>query len=70
MPRGQLRNRLSPEETNHGVRMLESCVSLRRIAGIFLALLDVISRMWNRHPSHRHGGGRDRATTQRQGRFY
>ena len=30
--------------------------------------------MWNRHlthgnPSHRHGGGRNRATTQRQDRF-
>ena len=35
----------------------------------------VVSRMWNRHlthgnPSHRHGGGRDRATTQRQDRFF
>ena len=35
----------------------------------------VIFRMWNRHlthrdPSHRHGGGRDRTATRRQGRFF
>ena len=35
----------------------------------------VISQMWNRHithgdPSHRYGGGRDRATTQRQDRCF
>ena len=59
MPRGQLRNRLSPEETNHDVGMLESGVSQRRIGRILIASLNLISRMWNRHrtngdTSHRH----------------
>ena len=74
MPRGQFRNRLSPEEMNRGVGMLESGVSQRRVAGILNLLQSVVSRMWNRllthgNPSNRHGGGRDRATTQRQDRF-
>lgn len=74
MPRRQLRNRLSPEEMNRGVGMLEAGVSQRRVAGILNVSQSVVSRMWNRHqthgdPSHRHGGGRERATTQRQDRF-
>ena len=74
MPRGQFKNRLSPEEMNRGVRILESGVSQRRVAGILNVSQSVVSRMWNRHlthgnPSHRRGGGRDRATTQRQDRF-
>ena len=59
---------------NRGVGMLESGVSQRRVAGILNMSQSVVSRMWNRHlthgnPSHRHGGGRDRATTERQDRF-
>ena len=59
---------------NRGVRMLESDVLPRRVAGSLKVSQSVISRMWSRHlthedPSHRHGGGRDRATTQRQNRF-
>ena len=74
MPRGQFRNRRSPEEMNRGVGMLESGVSQRCVAGILNVSQSVVSRMWNRHPTHgnslhRHGGGRDRATTQRQDRF-
>ena len=74
MPRGQFRIRLSREEMNRDVGMLESGVSHRHVAGILNVWQSVISRMWNRHltheePSHRHGGGRDRATTQRQYRF-
>ena len=74
MSRGQFRNRLSPEEMNRGVGMLESGVLQRRVAGILNVSQSVISRMWNRHlthrdPSHRHGGGRDKTTTRRQGRF-
>ena len=70
MPQGQLRTRLSPEEMNRGVGMLESGVSQRRVA----VSQNVISRMWIRHlthgdPSHRHNGERDTATTQRQDRF-
>ena len=54
--------------------MLESGVLQRRVAGILIVSQSVISRMWNRHlthgdPSHRHGGGREMATTQRQYRF-
>ena len=74
MPRGQFRNRLSPEEINRGVVMLESDVSQRRVAGILNVSQSVVSQLWNRHlthgnPSHRHGGGQDRVTTQRQDRF-
>ena len=74
MPRGYFRNRLSPEKVNRGVGMLESGVSQRRVAGILNVSQSVVSRMWNRHlthgnPSHRHGGGRDRTTTQLQDRF-
>ena len=74
MPQGQFRTRLSPEEINRGVRMLESGVSQRSVAGIRNVSQSVISLMWNRHlthwdPSHGHGGGHDRATTQRQNRF-
>ena len=59
---------------NRGVGILESGVSQRRVAGILIVSQSVVSRMWNRHlthgnPSHRHGGGRVRATTQRQYRF-
>ena len=45
MPRGQLRNCLSLEEMNHAVGMLESGVSQRRIAGILIVSLSMISRM-------------------------
>ena len=53
--------------------MLESGISQCRVAGILNVSQRVVSRMWNHHlthgnPSHRHGGGRDRATTQRQDR--
>ena len=46
----------------------------RRVPGILNVSQSVIFRMWNRHltnrdPSHRHGGGRDRTATRRQGRF-
>ena len=73
MPRGQFRNRLSPEEMNRGVVMLECGVSQRRVAGILNVSQSVVSRMWNRHlthenPSHRNDWGRDRATTPRQDR--
>ena len=65
MPRGQFRNRLSPEELTHDVRRLDSGVLQRCVAGILNVQQSVISRMWNRHPthgdpSHRHGGGHGR----------
>ena len=74
MSRRQFRNRLSPEEMNCGVGMLESGALQRRVAGILNVSQSVISRMWNRHltnrdPSHRHGGGCDKTITQRQGRL-
>ena len=74
MHRRQFRNRLSPEEMNCGIKKLESGVFQRRVAWILNVSQSVIFRMWNRHlihrdPSHRHGGGRDRTATQRQGRF-
>ena len=74
MPRRQFNNHLSPEEMNHGVRMLESDVFQRRVAEILNVSQSVIFQMWNRHlthrdPSHRHGGGCDRITTRCQGLF-
>ena len=59
---------------NRGVGMLESGVSQRRVAGILNVSQSVLFQIWNRHlphgnPSHRNGGVRDRATTQRQDRF-
>ena len=43
MPWGQFRTGLSPEEMNHGVRILESGVSQRHVAGIFNVSQSVIS---------------------------
>ena len=70
----RFRTRFSPEEMSRVVRMLECGVSQRRVARILNASKSVISRKWKRHlthedPSHRRGGGRDRATTQRHDRF-
>ena len=67
MSQRQFRNRLSPEEMNRGVGMLESGVLQCHVAGILNVSQSVISRMWNHHlthrdPSHRHGGGRDMTT--------
>ena len=45
MSREQFRNRLSPEEMNRGVRMLESGGLQRRVAGILKLSQSVISRM-------------------------
>ena len=74
MPRRLFRNHLSPEEMNRGVGMLESGVFQRRVAGILNVSQSVIFWLWNRHlthrdSSHRHGGGRDRTSTRRQGRL-
>ena len=73
MPRGQFRTRLSPEEMNRGVGMLESGVSQRRVAGIIDVSHSVISGMWNLHLTHgdpsQRGGVRDRATAQRKDHF-
>ena len=74
MPQGQFRTRLSAEDTYRGVGMLEYGVPQRRVAGILNVSQSDISRMWIRHltygdPWNRHGGGRDRATTQRQDRL-
>ena len=75
MSRRQYRNRLSPEEMNHGVGMLESCVLQSCVAGILNVSQSVIFQMWDGHlthrdPSHRHGGERDKTTARRQGRFW
>ena len=45
MPREQFRNRLSPEEMNHGVGMVGSGVTQRRVAGILNVSQSVISRI-------------------------
>ena len=42
MPQGQFRTRLSPEEINLGVGMLESGLSQRRVAGILNVSQNVI----------------------------
>ena len=53
MPWRQFENRLSQEEMNRGVGILESGVLQRRVARILNVSQSVISRMWNRHLTHR-----------------
>ena len=60
MPGRQFKNRISQEEMNPGVRILESGVLQRPVAGILNVSQGVISRMRNLHlthiyPSQRHG---------------
>ena len=52
MPRGQFKNRLSPEEMKLGIRMLESDVLQRRVDGIPNVQQSMISRMRNRQLTH------------------
>ena len=49
---GQFRYRLSLEDINRGVGMLESVVSQRHVAGILHGSQSVISRICNCHLTH------------------
>lgn len=54
--------------------MLEAGRSQRHVAGVLGVSQSTVARMWRRfqtygHVTHRHGGGRQRSTTQREDRF-
>ena len=70
----QVRQRLSQEEMNRGVGMIEAGRSQPYVARALGVSQSVISRMWQRYQTHgnvahRHGGGRQRATTRIEDRF-
>lgn len=69
-----LRRRLDADEMNIGIGMLEAGLSQRHVAENLDVSQSVVSRMWNRYlmfgtVTHRHGGGRERSTSQAQDRF-
>lgn len=74
MPPQRQRRRLTSEQLGRCIGMLESGFSQRHVANALNVSQSVVNRAWNRHQTfgtaaHRHGGGRQRATTQRQDHF-
>ena len=70
----QVRRRLSEEEMNRGIGMLEVGLSQREVACVLRVSQSAVSRMWTRfhltgNVMHQHTGGRERSTTQAQDRF-
>ena len=70
----QVRRRLSEEEMNRGIGMLEAGLSQREVARVLGVSQSVVSRMWSRfhltgNVMHQHAGGRERSTTLAQDRF-
>ena len=70
----QVRRRLSEEEMNRGIGMLEAGLPQREIARVLGVSQSVISRMWTRYHltgnvMHQHAGGREHSTTRAQDRF-
>ena len=70
----QVRCRLSEEEMNRGIGMLEAGLSQREVVGVLGVSQSVVSRMWTRfnltgNVMHQHAGGRERSTTRTQDRF-
>ena len=59
----QVRRRLSEEEINRGIGMLEAGLSQKEVARVLGVSQSVVSRM------HQHAGGRERSTTRAQDRF-
>ena len=69
----RVRHRLSRVEMNMGVGMLAEGCSQPQVARALGVSQSVVLRMWNRYQTygdvtHRHGGGRQRATTQPEDR--
>ena len=65
----QVWRRLSEEEMNRGIGMLEAGLSQREVARVLGVSQSVVSRMWTRfhltgNVTHQHAGGRERSTTQ------
>lgn len=70
----RLRRRLTSEQLGRCIGMLDSGFSQRHVANALNVSQSVVNRAWNRHQTfgtavHRHGGGRQRSTTQRQDHF-
>ena len=70
----QVRRRLSEEEMNRGIGMLEAELSQKEVARVLGVSQSAVSRMWTRfhltgNVMHQHAGGRERSTTRAQDRF-
>ena len=70
----QVRCRLSEEEMNRGIGMLEAGLSQREVARVLGVSQSVVSIMWTRfhltgNVMHQHAGGRERSTTWAQDRI-
>ena len=70
----QVRRRLSEEEMNRGIGMLEAGLSQMEVARVLGVSQSIVSRMWTRfhltgNVMHQHAGGRERSTTRAQDRF-
>ena len=70
----QVRRRLSEEEMNRGIGMLEAGLSQREVARVLEVSQSVVSGMWTRfhltgNVMHQHAGGRERSTTRAQDWF-
>ena len=68
MADGQVRRRLSEEEINRGIGMLETGLSQKEAARVLGVSQSVVSRMWTRfhltgNVMHQHAKGRERSTT-------
>ena len=74
MPQQRQRRRLTVEELAKCIGMLENGARQRHVAELLGVSQSVVCRAWNRYQahgsaSHRHGGGRERSTTQQDDRF-
>ena len=74
MPPQRVRRRLTTEQLGRCIGMLDAGYSQRDVANALNVNQSVVNRTWNRQhtfgtAAHRHGGGRQRSTTQRQDHF-
>jgi transposase len=74
MANRQVRRRLSEDEMNKGIGMLEAGGSQRHVANALGVSQSVVSRMLSQFQMtgnvlHGHAGGQERSTTQAQDRF-
>ena len=71
MPPQHVRRRLTTEQLGRCIGMLDAGYSQRDVANALNVSQSVVNRTWNRQQTfgtaaHRHGGGRQRSTIQRQ----
>ncbi|XP_062566639.1 uncharacterized protein LOC134230084 [Saccostrea cucullata] len=69
-----VRRRLTTEQLGRFIGMLDAGYSQRDVANALNVSQSFVNRAWNRRQTfgtaaHRHGGGRQRSTTQRQNHF-